>query len=220
MKKCAVAALLGLFVLGGLLAGCGTSTVTTSTAGAGNGTSTSVTSTSLSSVTSTPQSSSSTTTLSPSTATIIPGSKNVSYTVVTSGFSGSLSLTSTSVVGIVLPKSLSKGTNLSGAAVYIGASSSSSATKNWNKPLQGEISAGPVVLNGVSFAVFTRTDQAAGNIYDARFYRTLHKGVCIEVVELLHSTNIANYTAGSVKQFDKAIFQGYLASIVSSLVFK
>jgi hypothetical protein len=120
----------------------------------------------------------------------------------------------------VLPKSLSKGTNLSGAAVYIGASSSSSATKNWNKPLQGEISAGPVVLNGVSFAVFTRTDQAAGNIYDARFYRTLHKGVCIEVVELLHSTNIANYTAGSVKQFDKAIFQGYLASIVSSLVFE
>jgi hypothetical protein len=136
------------------------------------------------------------------------------------GFSGSLPLTQKPVVGVVLPKSLFKGTNLTGAAVYIGASSSSSAIAAWDKPLSGESSAGTVTTNGVTFAVFTHTDQAAGNIYDSTIYRTVRKGVCFEVVELLHSGNISNYTAGSVKQFDKSKFQGYLGAIVSSLTFK
>lgn len=236
MKRYALLVLLGLGILGASVAadGCGGSTAsTTTTTQGGNVTSTSTTL--VPETTTTEAASTTTSTAGVTSGTIIPGSANVKYTnnkygfsllrpksstLVTSGFTQYLPLTGKGVVGIVLPKALSKGTNLGEAALYIGASSTAAAKASWNKAQNGETSTGTFVWNGVSYAVFTMTDAGAGNLYDMVIYRTLHKGVCFEVVELLHSSNIGNYPAGTVKEFDKAKFQSYLAAIVSTLKFK
>jgi hypothetical protein len=181
-----------------------------------------------------------TTTAAPTTTTlaqIIPGVPTVSYasskhgfslhrpestSLVTTGFDAYLPLTQTPVVAVVLPTSLFKGTNLTEAGVYIGASSDAAVTSQWNVPVAGsaEVAAGTTTINGASFAIFISTEPAAGNIYEERIYRTLHKGTVFELTELLHSGNIGNYTPGTVKEFDKVKFGGYLEAIVDTFVFK
>jgi len=183
--------------------------------------------------------SSTTTTAAPTTTTlpqIIPGVTTLKYvsstygfsirrpktaSVVTSGFDGFLPLTKKAVVGIVLPKSLFHGTNLQEAAVYIGASKLPAVLAAWNMPVAaiGETGAGTTAINGVSFAIFTSSDAGAGNYYEQRTYRVVHKGTCFEITEFLHSNSIGNYTPGTVQEFDKVKFQGYLEAIVDTFRF-
>ena len=143
-------------------------------------------------------------------------------TLVTKGFEGFLPLTATPVVAIVLPESLFKGTNLVEAGVYIGASSAPTVTPKWNVAVADsmEVGQGTTSIDGVTFAIFTSSEGAAGSIYEERTYRTLHKGICFEITELLHSAEIGNYTPGSVVQFDKIKFGGYLEAIVDAFTFK
>jgi hypothetical protein len=140
--------------------------------------------------------------------------------VVDQGFEGYLPLTQTAVVAFTLPDQLFAGTNLTEAGVYIGASSSAAAVSQWDAPVAdlGEKAAGSEDIGGVTFAVFTSTGAAAGNIYDEKVFRTLHDGICFEIVELLHSGEIGNY-GPEVKQFDRARFAGYLEAIVRSFAF-
>ena len=139
----------------------------------------------------------------------------------TQGFEAYLPLTQAPVVAITLPTELFEGTNLGEAGVYIGASSSPAIISKWDLPSadSGETPAGTVDLNGNSFAVFTSTEAAAGNIYEERIYRALRNGTCFEIVELLHSGNIGNYDPGTVVEFDRATFQGYLEAIVQTFSF-
>jgi hypothetical protein len=143
-----------------------------------------------------------------------------SSTLATQGFEGYLPLTQTPVVAIALPKDLFEGTNLFEAGVYIGANSSPSMASTWDLPSAdfGEVAAGAKEVNGISFAVFTSTDAAAGNIYEETVCRTLRDGVCFEIVELLHSGNIGNFNPDIV-EFDRARFQGYLDAILGTFTF-
>ena len=181
-----------------------------------------------------------TTTVSPLTTTttipgIIPGVASVRYedkqfgfsldrpqnsTIETQGFGAYLPLTQTPMVAITLPKELFEGTNLIEAGVYIGTSSSPAIASKWNLPSaeSGEVPAGTIEVNGTSFAVFTSTGAAAGNIYEERVYRALRNATCFEIVELLHSGNIDNYEAGVVA-FDRGRFQSYLEAIVQTFSF-
>jgi hypothetical protein len=180
---------------------------------------------------STPSSSTTVTT----TKAIIPGVPSVRYEdrklgfslyrpqnsiVEAQGFEAFLPLTQVPVVAIVLSKELFSGTNLIEAGVYIGASSAPAVISRWNQPSggSGETAAGTIDVNGTSFAVFTSTGAAAGNIYEERVYRTLRGGTCFEIVELLHSGNIGNYGSGVV-EFNKARFQGYLEAVVQTFSF-
>ena len=168
---------------------------------------------------------------------IIPGVSTVGYvnskygfslerpkdtTLQTKGFEGFLPLTQTPVVAIVLPQSLFKGTNLVEASVNIGASSAPAVTAKWNVPVAGsmEVADGTTTISGATFAIFTSSEGAAGNTYEERIYRTLHKGVCFELTELLHSGDLGAYPPGSVVQFDKVKFGGYLEAIVDTFTFK
>ena len=141
--------------------------------------------------------------------------------VETSGFEAYLPLTQKPVVGFALTPELFQGTNLIDAGVYIGAISDPTVAEKWDQPAadSGEQSAGTAEINGVSFAVFTSTGAAAGNIYDQKVYRTLRDGTCFEIVELLHSGNIGNYEEGTIVEFDKATFQGYLEAMVQTFSF-
>ena len=139
----------------------------------------------------------------------------------TEGFEAYLPLTKTPVVGFTLTPELFAGTNLIDAGVYIGASSDSAATGNWDKPVAGSLEepAGTAQVNGVSFAVFTSKEAVAGNIYEEKIYRALHGDTCFEIVELFHSGNIANYEEGTVVEFDKAEIEGYLDVMVGTFSF-
>jgi hypothetical protein len=141
--------------------------------------------------------------------------------VETSGFEAYLPLTQKPVAGFALTPELFQGTNLIDAGVYIGASSDPAVTEKWDQPVadSGEEPLGTVEINGVSFTVFASTGAAAGNAYDQKVYRALRGSTCFEIVEVLHSGNIGNYEEGTVVEFDKATFQGYLEAMVQTFSF-
>ena len=166
---------------------------------------------------------------------IIPGVRTVLYedtqlgislhrpedtTIEKTGFEQFLPLTQAAAVAFVLPKALFKGTNLLEAGAYIGQKATADVPAPWADPYEGETAAGTTSINGVSWATFTSSEGAAGNIYDERVYRTAHNGTCYEIAELLHSAEIGNYDPGTVTEFDKTQFEGYLEAIARSFTFE
>jgi hypothetical protein len=141
-----------------------------------------------------------------------------SITVQTSGFDGYLSVTHTPLAGFALPASLFEGTNLTEAGVYIGASTDPAIVAVCTQPSSDahENTIGDMVVDGASFKVTTSTDVGAGNLYEMTSYRTVHNNACIEVVELLHSTNSTNYSPGTVQEFDHQKFSGILDALVQT----
>lgn len=166
-------------------------------------------------------------------ADIIPGVANETYTdqhlsfsieypataSTTTDFSdGYLPLTQTPVIAIELPQSMFAGTNLSEAGVYIGATTTPSVMTACTEasPQAEEIATTSMNIGGQTFFAFTSTGVGAGNIYQEKTFRTFQNGSCLEIVELLHSGNIDNYTSGTVQQFNEAEFSGILDSIVQT----
>lgn len=138
------------------------------------------------------------------------------------GSEGFLRVTQNGAVAarIFLSDSLFKGTNLNEAAVVVGVSSDNDAISKCNKAVDTqEQDLGTTNINGVSFHAFAATGAAAGNLYESKIYRTIHNGSCYEIVDMLHSGNIGNYPAGSVKEFDKPKFSGILESITRTFIF-
>lgn len=168
---------------------------------------------------------------------IIPGTKSLLYkdsdfgfkivypegsNVRKEGFEGFLRVTAdgTPTVGIFLQEALFSGTNLGEAAVAIGVISKPLALANCNKAADmQETSGGTVNINGVEFNSFDAIGAAAGNLYESKTYRTVYKGRCYEIVEMLHSGNIGNYPPGMITEFDKAKFSGILEKIAKTFVF-
>ena len=181
--------------------------------GSSSTTATASTSTSLAVSTSTESSTSSTSV--PSSTTTASSSSSTSSSSTTS------SSPTVTTLPQILPPTLFKKTDLFEAGVYIGVSSAPAVTAKWNVPVadSGEVARGTTTINGVTFAIFTSSEGAAGNIYEERTYRTVHKGTCLELAELLHSGEIGNYTPGTVVQFDKVKFGGYLEAIVDTFTF-
>lgn len=129
-------------------------------------------------------------------------------------FTSFLTLTQSPLASFTLPRSMFEGTNLGDAGVYVGASAKPNAITSCGSAATGETAAGTETINGADFSVFSASDAGAGNFYESKIYRRLENGWCVELVELLHSTNIANYAQGTVKAFDKPYFGGILDSIV------
>lgn len=167
---------------------------------------------------------------------IIPGIANIEYRDGEYGFSimypeiaalsqanfeGYLPLTETPIASFVLPESMYTGTNLAEAGVYIGATTTPEVVAECLSaaPKSGEFATATTTINGVVYSVFVSMDAAAGNIYETNVYRTIRGERCFEIVMLLHSTNIGNYEPGTVAEFDKAKFTGYLAAVVRTFSF-
>jgi hypothetical protein len=169
---------------------------------------------------------------------IIPGTPSVMYSdpqfgfsiyypsttvLETTGFDGFLPLTQTPVIGLKLSPDLYQGTNLTEAGVYIGATTTPSIVSACMSPSasSGETEASSTAAIGAAqFAVFDSTGVGAGNIYQEKAFRTVQSGTCFEIVELLHSGQIANYPSGSVTAFDETKFSGILDAMVNTFAFK
>jgi len=54
------------------------------------------------------------------------------------------------------------------------------------------------------WSVATSGDAGAGNFYDETIYALKDSRPCLGIRYFIHSTNVDNYPAGTVKQFDKA----------------
>lgn len=50
-----------------------------------------------------------------------------------------------------------------------------------------------VTINGIQFSSQDTAEGAAGNIYDSKLYRTVHKSTCYELAMVTHTSNISNY---------------------------
>lgn len=138
----------------------------------------------------------------------------------TENFEGYLPLAKIQVIGIFLPENLFTNTNLGEAAVLVGLATSSEAILACDKPVGvQEQNLGTKTINGQIFSIFSTTEPAAGNIYESKIYRTVYNDNCFEIVELLHSGNIANYPPGDVLEFNHNYFSGVLENIVNTFQF-
>lgn len=75
-----------------------------------------------------------------------------------------------------------------------------------------------VEINGATYHVDRPSGgAAAGNLYESTVYRLMTEDGCFEIVETLHTTNVANYDPGTVTEFDKTkvetIFDEILATV-------
>ena len=58
-------------------------------------------------------------------------------------------------------------------------------------------------VNGIDYRYYIGGEGAAGNFYDADIFRTFVHNRCITVYLFVHSTDIGNYTPGTVTAYDK-----------------
>lgn len=132
-----------------------------------------------------------------------------------------LPLTQTPIVSFVLPRDMFAGTNLRDAGVYIGATSTPKlvASCGTSSPETGETAEGTTTIDGATFSIFKSAGAGAGNFYETKVYRTVRGEMCFEIAELLHSTDVGNYPEGTVVEFDKTEFQGYLGAMLQTFRF-
>ena len=74
-------------------------------------------------------------------------------------------------------------------------------------------------VNGAMFTVVKTDGVAAGNLSDGYTYRTFHGSKCYELDISIASTNIGNYTSGTVKSFDTEKVQRTLKAVLASFRF-
>lgn len=104
-------------------------------------------------------------------------------------------------------------TNLSEAYMFINSTSDAQIVANCTDPNQnGEIEQviGEKTINGYTFVRSTSDGAGAGNYYSQEIYRMVNENICYEVIYFMHSTNIGNYPAGTVTEFDRnAVIQKF-----------
>lgn len=77
-----------------------------------------------------------------------------------------------------------------------------------------------VTVHGIPFVMYRAVDVAAGNIYDQFLYRTIHEGMCFEIVYYMHYTNINNYAPGKTAEFDRDALLQKFDQILSTFAFR
>jgi hypothetical protein len=61
-----------------------------------------------------------------------------------------------------------------------------------------------VTIHDLNFNIATSTGAAAGNRYEQVVYAIQNLNMCYGIKLFLHTTTVANYPAGTVKEFDRA----------------
>ena len=84
---------------------------------------------------------------------------------------------------------------------------------------RGDEGVGDVTVNAIPFRYAAMQDAAAGNRLEARKYWTIRNGRRYEVLLTLSYSDIANYTPGTVKEFDKEACWKKLLSILGTFSF-
>jgi len=123
-------------------------------------------------------------------------------------------------VKVSVPASLTDGTNLSsdsGVSVeYIpNAQNCSASLFLYDKPKAVNVSDG-----GITYSVASTTGAGAGNLYEEQVYALAGANPCIAVRYLIHTTQLANYPAGTRVAYDRAALLAQFDAIRHSLTLK
>jgi hypothetical protein len=115
-------------------------------------------------------------------------------------------------------------TNLSDVYFLVSSTSDANVVKTCTEPNQNgggpEVVVGTEGINGYTFVHSTSDGAGAGNRYQQEIYRMVNNNVCYEVIYYIHSTNIGNYTPGTVTEFDRDAIMQKLYSVFSTLTIK
>ncbi|MDB5265675.1 MAG: hypothetical protein JWM39_388 [Parcubacteria group bacterium] len=122
---------------------------------------------------------------------------------------------------VTIPQSFEPKTNFGDAKFTVGTSADPAAVKGCLTQANGSMTKAPVnvTINGVKYAKLTFGDAGAGNLYDTTSYRTVKNNQCYAIEYTIHSSQFANYPAGSITMFDQAKIQSTLDSIAQSFSF-
>lgn len=127
------------------------------------------------------------------------------------------------VVQVQIPQSAYPNTNFGDAAFSVSASFAKNLADclAQTPPEGGDGFKTPVTINGVQFYMTSTTGAGAGNIYEGRIYRTIKStgGACIELSEMLHTSNIGNYPPDTVTAVNKTTVERQLDAILKSFKF-
>lgn len=114
-------------------------------------------------------------------------------------------------------------TNLSEVYFLLGVSDDPGQVSTCTEPLSfggPEVILGDTVVNGIPFTKSQVEGHAAGNIYEQVYYRTVHKGSCVELTYFVHYGNIGAYAPGAVTEFDRTALYQQLDEIPASLILR
>lgn len=124
-------------------------------------------------------------------------------------------------VKMIIPPTLYQGTNLSGYDTGVSIEQLPAATSTCSAlaflPQVGLVEKSVKDL-GVSYLTASLSGAGAGNRYDETVYTLKSAPVCTAVRYFIHSTNIGNYTEGSVKEYDKKTLLAQFDKIRESVV--
>lgn len=121
-------------------------------------------------------------------------------------------------VKFTIPMTMATGTNLS---------ADSGVSVEWlpnAKSCTGDIyifdnvKAQELTEGGVEYSVATTSGAGAGNLYEETVYAIASSSPCTAVRYLIHSTQLANYPAGTVRAFDRAALLAAFDKVRQSLV--
>ena len=113
-------------------------------------------------------------------------------------------------------------TNLNEAALVLTATTDPSLVSTCTQPSaeMAETVTGQVTINGYTFTRSEFSGAAAGNRYDQIFYRAVAQDKCFEVIFLIHSSNIQNYPAGTVVEYDRVRLLHKFEEVLATFVAK
>lgn len=121
------------------------------------------------------------------------------------------------VVRVQSPEQERVGSNLIESSVLVGYSKKAQDVRSCITAHTGETKLGAITVSGNEYTIYTNDGAAAGNFYQTVRYRTLKNQTCFEASLMMHSGNIGNYPAGTVKEFDRAATLERLKAIFYSL---
>lgn len=113
-------------------------------------------------------------------------------------------------------------TNLSEVYLFVSSSVDAQMAATCTEPNQNggggpEYIIGDEVVNGYTFVHSTSEGAGAGNYFQQEIYRMVNNNKCYEVIYSIHSTNIGNYTPGTVTEFDRNDITKKLYDIFSTI---
>ena len=115
-------------------------------------------------------------------------------------------------------------TNLSEVYFLLGSSTDPQMVASCTAPNESagapEEMKGSEMFNGYNFVHSQAMGAGAGNIYEQEIYRLADKGVCYEAIFFIHYSNIGNYPAGAVTEFNQNTLLQKLAEILSTFQVK
>ena len=120
-------------------------------------------------------------------------------------------------VKFTIPGSMATGTNLS-ADTFVSVEQLPHARNcTGDIFLAANVKPSSLVDAGVSYSVATSSQGAAGNLYDETVWAISGSQPCTAVRYSVHSTDIGNYPAGTVQQFDRTSLTSAFDAIRRSL---